>query len=74
MTGSNEPYRMTVAMSRAIECETILKYEEKTRDAWGILCKSRGKIKGEIRSRIGITAVVLWTFGCRDENHNDSQL
>lgn len=26
--------------------------------------------KGDIRSRIGITAVVLWTFGCHDGNHN----
>lgn len=30
---------------------------------------SRGN-KGDIRSRIGITAVVLWTFGCHDGNHN----
>lgn len=30
----------------------------------------RGETKGDIRSRIGITAVVLWTFGCHDGNHN----
>jgi len=34
--------------------------------------KRRREVNGELRSRIGITAVVLWTFGCRDGNHNKS--